>query len=223
MLPGAYDLDLYRGDTARYSFVLWQDAGKTIPYDLTGQVPAAQIRDRPDSGRIVVQLQCTIALPNTINVALLAPDSAGLPSGCRGAWDLQLTAASGDVTTVLAGNVAVASDVTRGAVPFIPAEPAAARGPIRVEYPASGATIVLLEGEYALHIATGPLAALTVRLPPGAPIGALVEISFAHPVAALTIQDPSGVPVSGISSGYGPGAAVQLRNVDVALGWCLWK
>ena len=223
MLPGVYDLELYRGDTARYSFVLWQDAAKTIPLDLTGSVAAAQVRDRADSGRIVVQLSCSIVLPNTVNVALLAADSAALPSNCRGVWDLQITAASGDITTVVAGNVAVTSDVTREAVPLLPAA-ATAPGLIRVEYPGSGDTIILLEGEYALHVATGPLAALDIRLPPGAALGALVEISFAHPVAALSIEDAAGFGVlTAPDSGYGPGAAIHLRYVDLSLGWTLWK
>jgi len=223
MLPGVYDLQLYRGDTARYSFVLWQDTNKTIPLDLTGSVAAAQVRDRADSGRIVIQLACSIGLPNTVNVALLAPDSAALPSNCRGVWDLQITAASGDVTTVVGGNVSVTSDVTRGAVGFLPAEPVQF-GPVRVEYPVSGETIILLAGDYALHIANGPHAALTVRLPPSAPLGALVEISFAQPVASLSIEDAGGFAVpTGPASGYGPGAAVQLRYVDASIGWSYWK
>jgi len=203
---------------------LLQDPGKTIPVDLAGSVAAAQIRDRADSGRAVVQLSCGITLPNTVNVALLAPDSAALPANRRGVWDLQLTAASGDVTTVVAGKVAVTSDVTRGEVPFLPAGPGPLGGPIRVEYPASGDTIALLAGEYALHVATGPLAALTVRLPPDPGAGTLVEISFARPVESLSVQDAAGFAVSGApSSGYGPGAALQLRYVDASVGWAYWK
>ena len=224
MLPGVYDLQLYRGDTARYSFVLWQDTNKTIPLDLTGSVAAAQVRDRADSGRVVVQLACAISLPNTVNVALLAADSAALPANCRGVWDLQLTAATGDVLTVVSGKVAVTSDVTRGEVAFLPPAAAFQGGPVRVEYPASGATIALDAGEFALHIGTGPLASLVVRLPPNPGLGALVEISLSQPVAALSVQDAAGFLVpSGPSSGYGPGAALQLRYVDASVGWAYWK
>jgi hypothetical protein len=224
MLPGVVDLELYRGDTARYQFVLWQDANKTIPFDLTGSVPAAQIRDRADSGRVVVQLACSIALPNTVNVALLAADSAALPANCRGVWDLQITAASGDVTTVVAGNVAVTSDVTRGVVAFVPGPPAVLAGPVRPVYPASGDTISLFACGDAVHVASGPLAALTVRLPSAPTLGCFVEISFAHPIAALVVTDGVGFPVSGApSSGYGPGAALQFRYVDASVGWAYWK
>jgi len=203
--------------------VLWQDANKTIPLDLSGSIASAQVRDRADSGRIVVQLSCGIALPNTVNVALLALDSAALPGNCRGVWDLELSHANGEVTTVVAGNVSVTSDVTREGVPHVPAV-AAAPGLVRVEYPVSGETIVLLEGEYALHVANGPHASLTVRLPPHPALGALVEISFAQPVASLTIEDAAGFVVpTGPSSGYGPGAAVQFRNVDASVGFVYWK
>lgn len=94
---------------------------------------------------------------------------------------------------------------------------------IRVEHPASGATIVLLGGELALHIESGPLDALTVRLPPDPPIGGLVEISFAAPVADLTVQDAAGETVTTApTSGYGPGSALQFRYVNT-LGWLFWK
>jgi hypothetical protein len=95
---------------------------------------------------------------------------------------------------------------------------------IRVERPASGATIVLLGGQYTLHVASGPLDALTVRLPPDPPIGGLVEISFATPVADLTVQNAAGETVpTAPTSGYGPGAALQFRYVDATLGWLYWK
>lgn len=111
MLPGIVDLSLYRGDTARYSFVLWQDSGKTLPVDLTGSTPTAQIRDRPDSNRILLELACEISLPNTVLVVV--PGNSTLPP--RGAWDLQLTWGNGDIQTVVAGQVYVVADVTRAA------------------------------------------------------------------------------------------------------------
>jgi hypothetical protein len=109
MLPGIVDLNLYRGDTARYSFVLWQDAGKTLAVDLTGAIGAAQIRDRPDSGRVLAELACEISLPNTVLVVVRG--QLALPALC--AWDLQLTWGDGDVQTVVAGRVYVVADVTR--------------------------------------------------------------------------------------------------------------
>jgi hypothetical protein len=111
MLPGAFDLELYRGDTARWQFVLWQDEAKTQPADLTGVTAAAQIRATPDSPA-VVELLTQVVPPNIVNVALGAGDAAGL-SVQLGFWDLQLTYPGGDVKTILAGSVLVVADVTR--------------------------------------------------------------------------------------------------------------
>lgn len=96
--------------------------------------------------------------------------------------------------------------------------------PVRVEYPASGATIVLLAEQYALRVATGPLDSLTVRLPPYVPVGGIVEISFALPVADLVIQDAAGEAIpEAPTQAYGPGSAQQFRYVDTTLGWIFWK
>ena len=221
MTPGSYDLCIYRGDTGRWRFICWQDAAKTMPSNLTGASAAAQIRDRP-GGNQVTQLYCGVIAPNTVDVAVLAADSANLPP--RGVWDLQLTYESSDVRTLVAGRVLVTGDVTQAPVPAGIAAPAPA-GPVRVVYPETGATIVM-GAEVALHVATGPLAALTVRLPPGPALGVLIEISFALPVTALAIEDAVGHPVAGApDSGYGPGAALELRYLEgpPGIGWVSWK
>jgi hypothetical protein len=221
MTPGSYDLCIYRGDTGRWRFVCWQDAARTMPSDFTGAVAAAQIRDRP-GGNMVTQLYCAVTDPNMVDVAVLPADSANLPP--RGVWDLQLTYASSDVRTLVAGKVLVTGDVTQAPVPVGVAAPVSA-GPVRVVYPVAGETIVM-GSEVALHVATGPLAALTVRLPPGPALGVLVEISFALPVTALMIEDAAGHPVAGApGSGYGPGAALEMRYLEgpPGIGWVSWK
>lgn len=111
MIPGRLPLTLYRGDTGRWRFSLWLDANKTQPTDLTGATALAQIRDRA-GGSLIVSMECAITLPNHIDMVLLSADSARLPSS--GAWDLQVTYASGDVITVLSGPVNTTSDVTTG-------------------------------------------------------------------------------------------------------------
>jgi hypothetical protein len=108
-MPASYDLKLYRGDTGRYAFVLYQDAAKTAPVDLTDATALAQIRDAP-GGRNLADMDCTVTLPNRIDVVLPADQSATLPA--RGVWDLQVTMGGGDVTTVVAGKVYVGLDVT---------------------------------------------------------------------------------------------------------------
>jgi hypothetical protein len=112
MKPGTFPLNLYRGDTGRWRFQLWEDIDKTIPTDLTGVTVLAQISDTP-GGLMLAPLGCTVVLPNVIEMVLLATDSAGLPvdGGCLsptsavGVWDLELTYAVGDVLTLLAGPV----------------------------------------------------------------------------------------------------------------------
>jgi len=104
-----FDLDIYRGDTGRWQFTLWQDIAKTVPVDLTGASAKSQIRDRPQ-GTQIANLTCLITLPNIVAVTLASATSHDLPT--KGAWDLQLTYASGDVNTPVGGNVSVTPDVT---------------------------------------------------------------------------------------------------------------
>lgn len=111
--PGNYPLKLYRGDTYRWQFKLWDDVEKTIPTDLSGVTPKAEIRDKP-SGVVKATITTSITAPNIIEATLPAAACANLPA--KGAWDLQLTYANGDVSTVLAGTVDVTLDVTDSAV-----------------------------------------------------------------------------------------------------------
>lgn len=110
MTPGVYNLSIYRGDTYRWQFKLWEDAAKTDPADLTGVTVKAEIRDKPGGAVVYATLACTLTMPNIIDV-LLDADSSSLLSS-RGSWDLQLTYTNGDVATVLAGTVSVVADVT---------------------------------------------------------------------------------------------------------------
>lgn len=114
MTPGKCPLSLYRGDTYAWRFVFWTDPEKTVPADLTGVTPKAEIRDKP-GGTVIVPLACVVELPNVITAKLDAPASALLPS--TAAWDLQLTFPNGDVATALAGPVAVTPDITDSTPP----------------------------------------------------------------------------------------------------------
>jgi hypothetical protein len=107
--PTRYTLNIYRGDTAGWRFVLWHDSAGTSPVDLTGVAVAAQMRSRPDDPGFA-ELAVTVTLPNIIDVAL---DAAASASCLAGVWDLQLTDSAGGVTTVVAGSVFVTADVTR--------------------------------------------------------------------------------------------------------------
>lgn len=112
MMPGKSDLDLYRGDTVRFTVKVWDDAGKTQPSDLSDATPKAEIRDKP-AGALLAAFTCTITAPNIVNLVLDAATAATLPG--KGVWDLQLTYGSGDVRTVAYGAVRVTVDVTDSA------------------------------------------------------------------------------------------------------------
>jgi hypothetical protein len=111
MIPGTYDLAIYRGDTGKWQFKLWTDANKTVPANLTGMTVAAMIRDKTTGGVFSLSMGCVVTMPNIIDMTLPAADSRTVPA--KGFWDLQLThTPSGDITTVLKGAVNVTSDVT---------------------------------------------------------------------------------------------------------------
>lgn len=109
MTPGSFDLDLYRGDSYHWTFVLWQDKNKTIPIDLNGATVKAEIRDKP-SGAAIVHLTTVVTLPNTIVMTMTPAMYADCP--VEGVWDCQVTFSDLDVHTVLRGFVGVTADVT---------------------------------------------------------------------------------------------------------------
>jgi hypothetical protein len=106
--PQKYDMDLYRGDSAGWSFALWGDEAHTEPLILTDVVAEAEFRDK-SAGSSVVTFACTI-IGNSVEVRLPATAWTGAPPG--GGWDLQLTFADGSVRTVVAGRVVVTPDIT---------------------------------------------------------------------------------------------------------------
>jgi hypothetical protein len=118
MMPGTYPLIIYRADDHAWRFVLWQDAAKSVPVDLTGVTVAAEVRDRP-AGASIFPLALTVTLPNIIDAELDHDITAQLPASGR--WDLQLTDPAGWVSTILAGGVTVTGDITDSS-----GEPAAA-------------------------------------------------------------------------------------------------
>lgn len=103
MMPGRYNLETYRGDSAGWTFKLWQDTCRSVPFDLTDCEAKAEIR-QSSGGPVLAALTLTIELPNIIHAT--APDP--LPSG---KWDLQVTGPE-FVRTVLAGSVTSAADIT---------------------------------------------------------------------------------------------------------------
>jgi hypothetical protein len=107
MQPATLPLELYRGDSMRLRIKLFDQLKE--PIDLTGVIPKSEIRDRP-AGTQITLLDCTVTLPNIIEVFLTPTQSHQLPA--NGVWDLQLSYSSGEVKTPLAGPVKVTPDVT---------------------------------------------------------------------------------------------------------------
>jgi hypothetical protein len=107
MRPAQLPLDIYRGDSFRLRVKLFDQSN--VPLDLTNVLVKSEIRDRP-AGTFMVQFQCTITLPNVVDLFLVSADSQKLP--VNAVWDLQLSYGGGEVKTLLAGPVTVTPDVT---------------------------------------------------------------------------------------------------------------
>lgn len=108
-LPGHYSLELYRGDSFRRQFALTADGQ---PVDLTGATAAAEIRSAPKSLPLYA-FTCTI-VDNVITIAMTAAETSALPAHAY--WDLQVTYASGEVQTFVAGGISVRGDITGSTV-----------------------------------------------------------------------------------------------------------
>jgi hypothetical protein len=120
MTPSDYPLTLYHGDSYVWQFVLWLDAAKTQPLDLTNITPKAEIRS--ESGAVeFFSIGCTVSLPNVIIATLSADVCRAMPVATY-AWDLQLTYGDGQVNTILAGAVTITPDITDSGPPPPPEE-----------------------------------------------------------------------------------------------------
>ena len=110
-MPSKANLAIYQGDD--YAAVVTVLNGSDAPPDLAGYQAQAQIRNgaadsNPD---ILVEINTSIQAPNLVNLWIPNSDTVGL-SGPY-AWDLQLIAPDGIISTILAGNVTVTPEVTR--------------------------------------------------------------------------------------------------------------
>lgn len=108
MRPSEYNLELYRGDTYDWVFRVWQDAAHTIPADLTGVVPRAQIRD--SLGTLIMEPSCTLMLPNEVDMGI--DDWSGVDVRQFANWDLQFEYPDGRIVTMVRGIVTFTMDVT---------------------------------------------------------------------------------------------------------------
>jgi len=103
---------IVRGDDYTMSLTFYSDAAKTSPMNLSGSTFAAQLRTSPDdTAHVDFSIDTTNAATGVLLLSLTHTQTAAL--GRLYAWDLQQTDGSGKVTTLIAGNAAVALDVTR--------------------------------------------------------------------------------------------------------------
>lgn len=104
--------EIRRGDDWEHTLRFWTDASKTTPLVLTGRTYTAQLRQSPESEVAAdLEVDATDLATGVIVLTLAHADTADLPARSY-VWDLQ-EVASGVVTTLLAGRVHVAKDVTR--------------------------------------------------------------------------------------------------------------
>lgn len=110
-VPGKANLAIYQGDD--YAATVTVTDGDTgQPADLTGYLAQAQIRagyadSKPD---VLVEIQTAIA-GSTVALTIPAAETQTLAGNYL--WDLQLISPAGTTTTILAGTVSAASEVTR--------------------------------------------------------------------------------------------------------------
>jgi hypothetical protein len=104
-------LQIYQGDD--FAATVTVVNADNTPADLTGYTPKAQIRrdvaDRQPT--VVMELTVTVGLPNSTYMSL-THEQTGLLTGSY-VWDLQITDASGAITTILAGSMSMTQEVTR--------------------------------------------------------------------------------------------------------------
>jgi hypothetical protein len=105
------NLAIYQGDD--FAAVVTVYNGTATPPDLTGYTVQSQIRLGPADTNpdVVVEIATALHPPNTINLSI--PRNITVQLSGSYAWDLQLTAADGTVSTVIAGLVTVTPEVTR--------------------------------------------------------------------------------------------------------------
>lgn len=110
--PKQVALTHYRGDSFTAEVTVWDDEAKTVPTDFTGVDLAAQLRATPDDEEVLATFDLSVD-GNVITLMLTPEQTAALPGSV--AWDVQADW-DGDgvnVSTLLAGKLTIAPDVTR--------------------------------------------------------------------------------------------------------------
>jgi hypothetical protein len=105
------DLVLYQGDD--YAATVTVSNGLPPDEVLVGYTAQAQIRESVADESPAVLIEIGTAVVSPLIVLSIPRDQTVELCGGNYVWDLQLTAADGTVTTILAGAVRVTPEVTR--------------------------------------------------------------------------------------------------------------
>lgn len=110
-MPNTTNLSIYQGDDFAADITVNNEDG--TPADLTGYTAQSQIRINPadTSPEGVAQFACSIA-DNVVTIVLDHDTTKDLARSMY-YWDLQIIDAGGWITTLLAGQVLVAKEVTK--------------------------------------------------------------------------------------------------------------
>lgn len=106
-LPGNADFSMWQGDFQDFTVKINDSLG--APIDLTGSTAQAVIK-ASFSAPTTYTFTCTIQNGNEVRIYMPSVDSELIPAGDY-VWNFQITNASGDVRTYLAGDVKVYAQV----------------------------------------------------------------------------------------------------------------
>lgn len=107
LLPSRYDIDLYRGDTFKFSLVL-KDVNSVV-IDITGWTGLCQVKN--SVGAVVDTPTVTVGGTNgtvTVNMG----DTSSLAEDTY-SYDVQMTDTTGNKRTYIGGNVVVTGDISQ--------------------------------------------------------------------------------------------------------------
>lgn len=116
LMPGNYDLVIYRGDYLPINLTFKNPAGTVL--DLTGYTGKAVIRADYTTTTVYAftvtgsGLNGALGTDGRVNLVLPSSVSSTIPAGDY-IWDVQLTDASGNNRTYIAGDVRVVDEVTK--------------------------------------------------------------------------------------------------------------
>lgn len=105
--PTRADLIVYQGDDFDLKVVM---APATPPVDLTTYTAKAQIRSAPGASTILAAF--TVTIPDAATILLHLPSAQSQLLTSKAAWDVQITAPGGRVTTLAYGAVMATRQVT---------------------------------------------------------------------------------------------------------------